>query len=212
MFHWASPTRKNAKRSLVCRQRTTLHVEALEGRDCPSAPQITAFAATVQTGNVVLLSGTIIDAHPTAALVCFGGAASGSVTPDASGHFQLQESLPQLGTVFATVKDPGGITSTTAQAAAIDIPPVIVNFRAINNGNNCWTFTGQVQDEDAAGLVVTLRGLPSLNNNNASATVQANGSFSYTITLQPGESGGVTAVCIDEWGQASNAAMAFVWS
>jgi hypothetical protein len=191
-----------------------LHLEPLEGRNCPSAPQITpqitAFAATVQTGHTVLLSGTIIDALPTAASVCFGGVATGSVTADASGHFQLQENLPHLGTVLATVKDPNGTTSNTAQATVTDAPPVIVNFQAINNGNNSWTFTGQVQDESPAGLVVTLSGIPALNN--VAVTVQANGFFSYTIRLAPGVSGSVTAVCIDEWGQASNVAPAYVWN
>lgn len=290
------PSRKKSKKSPARRQRTTLHVEALEGRDCPSAPQITAFAATVQTGHSVLLSGTIIDDHPTAAMVCFGGVATGFATPDTSGHFQLQENISQLGTVFATVNDPGGAMSNTAQAMVIDPgialslsvaqqgpnrivtltgqvscnspagrtvtlsgvvsgsvttaangaftysgpasalgqiqaavtddwgvtatssamlynnPPRIVNFQAINNGNNSWTFTGQVQDEYPAGLVVRLRGIPSLDNSNTRVTVQANGTFSYTITLQPGENGGVTADCIDWWGQTSNEATAFVWS
>ena len=292
---WSSPSRKKTKRSPIRRQRIALHVEALEGRDCPSAPQITAFAVTVQTGHMVLLSGTIIDDHPTAATVCFGGVAAGFATPDASGHFQLQENISQLGTVFATVKDPGGAMSNAAQAMVIDPgisltlsvaqgpnrtvtvtgrvscnspagltvtlsgvvsgsvtatangafthtgpasalgqiqaavtdvwgvtatssamlnnnPPRIVNFQAINNGNNSWTFTGQVQDEYAAGLVVTLRGIPSLDNSNACVTVQANGFFSYTITLQPGENGSVTADCSDWWGQASNESTAFVWS
>jgi hypothetical protein len=293
MFLWSSPIRKKSKRP-VRPQRAILHVEALERRDCPSAPQITAFAATIQSGNTVLLSGTIFDNSPTAALVCFGGVGTGSVTPDASGHFQLQENLSQLGTIFATVKDSSGSISSPAfstladpgisvnlsvapqgpnrmvtvtgqvscnspaglkvilsgvvagslitssngtftytgpasalgqiQAAVTDCwgitvtsstmlinnPPRIVNFQAINNGNNIWTFTGQVQDEYAAGLVVTLGGIPSLDN--VTVTVQANGTFSYTIMLQPGESGGVTAECIDWWGQASNEATAFVWS
>jgi len=295
MFLWSSPSRKKSKRP-VRPQRTILHVEALEGRDCPSAPQITAFAATVQSGNTVMLSGTIFDNSPTAALVCFGGAGAGSVTADASGHFQLQENLSQLGTIFATVKDPNGSISNAAfstladpgisvnlsgapqgpnrmvtvtgqvscnspaglkvnlsgvvsgsvvtnangtftytgqasapgqiQAAVTDCwgvtvtstatlinnPPRIVNFQAINNGNNTWTFTGQVQDEYAAGLVIRLGGIPSLDNSNVTVTVQANGTFSYTIMLQPGESGGVTAECTDWWGQTSNEATAFVWS
>jgi hypothetical protein len=89
-------------------------------------------------------------------------------------------------------------------------PPVILNFKAINNGNNLWTFTGQVQDAYATGLVVQLGGIPSLETSNASAIVQADGTFSLTISLQPGDQGGVTAECIDWWGQASNEATAFV--
>jgi hypothetical protein len=292
MFHWLSPNQQKTKRSLVRRPRTILQVEPLEGRDCPSAPQITSFAATVLSGHTVLLSGTIMDSSPTAAVVYFGGVATGTATPDASGHFQLQEDISQLGTAFATVKDPGCSLSNSAQAAVTDPgvslsvsvaqgpnhtvtvtgqvscnspagltvtlsgvvsgsvttngkgtfsytgtasalgqiqatvtdvwgvaaassttltnrAPTIVNFQAIDNGNNIWTFTGQVQGANVAGLVVRLGGIPSLDNN-ASATVQANGTFSYTIALQPGEMGGVTAECTDWWGQASNEANAFV--
>jgi hypothetical protein len=294
MFHWLCPNQKNPRRSLVNRPRTILQVEALERRDCLSAPQITSFAATVLSGHTVVLSGTVVESSPTPVVVYFGGVASGSATPDASGHFQVQENISQLGTAYATVTDSGG-SSVTAQATVSDpgislnlsvaqgpnhtvtvtgqvscnspsgltvtlsgivsgsvttnadgtftytttasalgqiqatvtdvwgvtaassttlsnSPPKIINFRAIYNGNNSWTFTGQVQDEYSAGLVVRLGGIPSLDNSNPSATVQANGTFSITITLQPGENGGVTADCLDWWGQASNEATAFVLS
>jgi hypothetical protein len=294
MVLWPSPSQKNSRRSLVRTQRAILQVEALETRDCPSAaPQIAFFTATAQSGHTILLSGTITDSSPTAAVVDFGGVASGSATPDASGHFQVLDTISQLGTATATVTDPGGSKSGTAQATVsdpgvsirvsvaqgpsrtvtvtgqvsgnspagltvtlsgvvagsvttnangtfiytgpasalgqiqatvtdvwgvtaasstmlTDTPPRIVSFEAINNGNNSWTFTGQVQDEYAAGLVVRLGGIPCLDNNNASATVQANGTFTYTVTLEPGENGGVTAECTDWWGQASNQATAFV--
>jgi hypothetical protein len=295
MIPWLSPGQTKTRRSLLRRQRAILQVEALEGRDCPSAsgPQITSFSATVESGHMVLLSGTVVDSSPTTAVVTFGGVGSGSVTPNASGYFQVQENIAQLGTVFATLTDPGSNTSSTAQATVNDpgvsltmsvapgpsrtatvtgqvccnspagltvtlsgvvsgsvtttangtftftgpasalgqvqatvtdvwgvaatssatltaSPPTIVNFQAINLGNNVWTFTGQVQDEYAAGLVVKLAGITSLDNNNATATVQADGTFSYTIALQPGESGSVTANCMDWWGQPSNQATALV--
>jgi hypothetical protein len=296
MFYWSGPTRKNSKKLPSVRQRTFLHMEPLEGRDCPSAspitPQITAFSVNVQTGNTVLLSGTITDSLPTAARVSFGGVASGLATPDASGHFQLQESLSRLGMISATVQDPNGSVSNTSQvmisdpgmslslsvaqgpnrtvtvtgqvssswptggltvtlsgvvagsvttsangtftytetASALgeiqakvtdawgvtvtssamlnDNPPTIVNFQAIDNGGDCWTLTGQVQGGDMAGGVVTLGGIPSLNN--VSVPVQADGSFFYTVTLQPGEHGEATAECIDDAGQASNVVTVFV--
>ncbi len=299
MVYWSSTFPPKTRTSPVNKQRAILQVEVLESRDCPAAlavaPQITSFTATVQSGHQVLLSGTIMDSSPTAAVVNFGGIATGSVTPDASGHFQVLENISQLGTVFAAVTDPGGSVSSTAQATVSDpgislnlsavqgpnrtvtitgqvscnspagltvtlsgivsgsvttntdgtftftgvasalgqiyatvtdiwgvsagsstaltnAPPTIVNFRAINNGNNTWTFTGQVQDEYAAGLVVRLRGIPSLDNNNVAVTVQANGTFSYTITLRPGEGGVVTADCTDWWGLTSSQASAYVLS
>jgi len=215
-------------------------VEALEGRDCPSAPQITALAAPVQTGNTVLLnttqttvtdpgislslsaaqgtnctvtvSGQVFGTSQAGGLtVTLSGVVSGSVTTNADGTFTYTGAASALGQIKAAVTDDWGVTVNSSTMLS-DNPPTIVNFQAINNGNNSWTFMGQVQGEDVAGLVVTLRGLASLNNNNVSATVQADGSFSYTITLAPGENGCVTAECIDWWGQASNEATAYVWS
>jgi len=296
MIHWSSSSQIKTKKSPVRSQRAVLHVEALETRDCPSAPsvpQITSFLATVESGHTVVLSGTVMDSSPTATVVSFGGLATGSVTPDASGRFQVQENISQLGTVSATATDTGGRTSNTAQATVsdpgvslsvlvaqgpgrtvtvtgqvsanspagltvtlsgvvsgsvittsngtfswtgtasglgqiqatvtdvwgvtasssttlTDNPPKIVNFQAINNGKNSWTFTGQVQYAYAAGLVVTLGGIPSLVNANASATVQANGTFTLNIMLQPGEIGSATAECTDAWGQASTVATTYV--
>ncbi len=295
MAFWSSSTPRTTNRSPVRKQRAVLQLEVLEGRDCPSGAQITSFSANVQSGHQVLLSGTILDSAPGAAVINFGGTASGSVVPDLSGHFQVLENISQLGAVFATATDPDGSVSNTARAVLTDpgisltlsatqganrtvtvtgqvscpspagltvafsgivsgtvttssngtftfvapasalgqiqatvtdvwgvsataattlcnTPPTIINFRAINNGYNCWTFTGQVQDEYAAGLVVRLSGIPTLNGSNAVATVQANGTFSYTIMLSPGEGGSVTASCIDWWGQASNQATTFVLS
>jgi hypothetical protein len=156
------------------------------------------------------VSGQVSGPSPTGGLtVTLSGIVSGSVTTCADGTFTYTGPASGLGQIQAAVTDDAGNTATSS-INLVASPPTIVNFRAIYNGNNSWTFTGQVQGAYGAGMVVTLAGIPSLDSNNASATVQANGSFSYTITLQPGESGGVTAQCLDWWGQASNEATAYV--
>jgi hypothetical protein len=237
MFRWLSPTPKKTKRSLSVRpRRITLHLEALETRDCPSTSPLDALDATgapVLPGaaqaaaaapglslslsaapgpGIAFVAGQVSGGSASGGLtVTLSGVVSASVTTQADGTFTYTGPASGLGQIQASVTDNNGNTataSTTLSAA----PPTIVNFVAINNGNNNWTFTGQVQGPYVQGLTVALAGIPSLNNNNASATVQANGGFSYTITLQPGESGGVTADCTDWWGQASNEATAYVSS
>jgi hypothetical protein len=212
-----------------------LHLESLEARDCPSAdplvaPIATGDAASSDTALVLVanpglslnlsvvpgprgtatVSGQVSGSSQTGGLtVILVGVVSGSVTTGADGTFTYTGRASGPGSIKAFVTDDAGdmVTSSTNLTAN---PPTVVNFQAINNGNNNWTFTGQVQGPNATGLVVMLAGIPSLDGNNASATVQPNGSFSYTVTLRPGESGGVTADCLDWWGQGSNEATAYV--
>jgi hypothetical protein len=212
-----------------------LHLEALEVRECPSDLTLVApvqppdgilsdSALVVSTNSAISLrlsvvpapmgmvtvSGQVAGATATGGrTVTLSGAVSGSVTTCADGTFRYTGPASGPGQIQAAVTDNAGNTAFSS-VNLIAGPPTIVNFRAINNGNNSWTFTGQVQSPSATGLVVTLAGIPSLDSNNASATVQANGSFSFTVTLRPGENGTVTAECLDWWGQASNEATAYV--
>jgi len=235
MFQWSRPTTKQTKPALsVRRRRITLHVEALEARDCPSAPPVVeplasldavrddttparvadpglslSLSAVPGPGGTATVSGQVFGASPVGGLtVTLSGVVSGSVTTNADGMFTYTGPASGPGQIQAAVTD-AEVKTATSSVTLIISPPTIVNFRAINNGNNNWTFTGQVQGPYAAGMVVTLAGIPSLGNN-VSATVQASGSFYYTVTLQPGECGGITANCIDVWGQAANEATAYV--
>jgi hypothetical protein len=133
-----------------------------------------------------------MDSSPTAAVVYFGGVATGSVTPDASGHFQLQENISQLGTAFATVKDPGGSMSNPAQATVSD-PGISISVSAAQGPNRTVTVTGQVSCNSPAGLTVTLSGVVS-----GSVTSSANGTFSYTGTASA--LGQIQATVADVWG------------
>jgi hypothetical protein len=173
-------------------------------------PGISIRVSVAQGPNrTVTVTGQVSCNSPAGLTVALSGVVSGSVTTGANGTFTYTGPTSGPGQVQAAVTDVWGVPAASS-ATLTNNAPTIVNFRAINNGNNIWTFTGQVKDEYAAGLVVRLAGTPTLDNNNASATVQTNGTFSYTIALKPGESGGVTAECFDWWGQASNEANAFV--
>jgi hypothetical protein len=93
--------------------------------------------------------------------------------------------------------------------AASSQGPVITNFQATHDSGNFWTFTGQVTDTGGvAGLIVTFGGLVSLQGK--TAAVNADGSFSLTIALQPRECGTATAQTTDYAGLTSNVATADV--
>ena len=157
------------------------------------------------------VTGRVSGNSPGGLTVTLSGVVSGSVSTNADGTYTYTGPASALGQIQATVTDAWGDTVSSSTTLA-NQPPAILNFKAVSNGNNSWTFTGQVQDEYATGLVVQLGGIPSLNNGSASVTVQPNGTFTYTISLKPGENCCVTAECSDWWGQASNEATAFVWS
>jgi hypothetical protein len=144
---------------------------------------------------------------PTNATLMLAGVVQTQVRTNGSGGFSWSGAASGLGWIYAYLN-----SQQEASVQVTDDPPTIVNFRAVNNGNRSWTFSGQVQDnEPVAGLVVELRGIPSLDNPPASPVVQTNGTFSYTLMLQPGEQGGVVAYTHDQWGQQSNEATAYVW-
>ncbi len=291
MFYWLRGYRKSSPRQGNRHgNRIRLALESLEARDCPAAPQIMTFNASVLQGHTVLLSGTVMDENPSSVSITFSGVASGSTTANAQGQFQLQTTASQLGSVYAQALDNEQLTSTSVQrtltcpaptltlnlaynsgksvtlsgqvtantnanltvtfsgqvtgttvtnssggysktadasalgtvsAYVVDVwgqqsstvqvtiasnAPSIVNFTATNNGGNVWTIEGQVQDESAPGLIVHLSSaIPALAS--VDVTVGNDGWFVYTVQLQPGDSGGVSAVTTDWWGLTSNTAV-----
>jgi hypothetical protein len=120
-------------------------------------------------------------------------------TPNASGDAAI--------TVRAT--DRGGLsvqTSFTVHVAAVNDPPVLLNFVGCMNGGDFWTFQGTVQDVDDAmqGRTVTFGGI--LEGYGVSATVQANGNFFLRQEFANMPTGIATAQTSDPHGLASNVA------
>jgi hypothetical protein len=193
------------------RRLARLELEALEARDCPTAPVITTMSFTELPQRVVRLSGTVADDHDvTAVTVNFTGVVNGSTTVNAAGGFVLQATASALGKVSATAYDPQQqLTSAPYALLITSSPPAITNFSAVENPDGTWTFSGCVTDAAPQGEVVNFGGLNSLRNK--TATVQnAMGYFTLTVTLQPGEQGTATAMTTDWWGQGSNLAQTLV--
>jgi hypothetical protein len=88
-------------------------------------------------------------------------------------------------------------------------PPVIVDFAVVRLDTGEYRFTGRVIDEAPGGLTVWFDGVPSAAGR--TATTNADGTFTLTLTLQSDGSdmGTVTAVTRDAAGLWSN--VAGVW-
>lgn len=153
--------------------------------------------------RTITASGTVSDLDPVGRTVTIGGVASGSLTTNSLGQYSLTTTASALGQVTASVTDAWGQTSYATPFTLTSDVPVIENFTAIHGAGNVWTFQGRVVDESAAGLTVYFGGLGSLMGQ--SVTVDTDGTFTFTRTLDPMMDLGHTATAIvtDWWGLES---------
>jgi hypothetical protein len=195
-------TRARRVPAAAVRPRLRLCVEQLEARECLSAPSITSFSIVATTGHNVQITGHVTDDNPASVQVNFGGIVSGSTMANASGDFSLATAASSLGAAYAVARDGQGLTSAQATAIlSVAAPTITVN--PYNEGE-FWTFSGHVTDgQNPQNLVVTLNGLRDVQGK--TATVDANGNYTITIELPPGETGTVTATVSDAWNQVSSA-------
>lgn len=159
--------------------------------------------------NQVTVTGQVLDEDAGPFTVTFTGKVTGSVITQLDGSFSYTGTATGVGTISATTKDALCQVSNAAQVTLTSNVPVILNFQAIDQQiNNFWTFRGQVMDEAAPGLTVTLGGLASLSGQ--TVTVDFDGWFSLTVQLQAGETGFASAIVTDWLNQTSSAVFAFV--
>jgi hypothetical protein len=151
----------------------------------------------------VIVSGRVTDAQAGGMTVTFSGAANGSVVTNADGTFTQTMTAESLGKITATTQDVWGLTSAAAQVTVANTAPKIT-LMASNVSGDVWTFSGRVTDNYAPGLVVTFSSSTMPDLNGKTAVVQADGTFSLTVTLRPGEQGWVDASVIDSWGKTGD--------
>jgi large repetitive protein len=168
-------------------------------------PSLSSLAIAYGAQRSVTVSGTLNDIDAASQTVHFGGVVSGSAVTDGSGHFSFTANASALGTINVGEMDLWGQASSPASVTVTSAAPVIQNFTAVNEALNIWIFTGNVVDESAAGLTITFGGCAALNGQ--TTTVQADGSFSFTIQLPAGTDCTVTAITTDWWGLMSNTAL-----
>lgn len=101
------------------------------------------------------------------------------------------------------------VLGLTGEALAND-PPVLTSFtaRKLEGPNNVWEFSGTVEDEFVEGCSVVIDGGPLFGPE--TVAVNPNGTFRFSIALEPDSSGWVIAVATDQMGLESNEKKEFV--
>lgn len=169
-----------------------------------NAPTV-VMTVVLGANRMVYVTGQVSDETPAGMTVTLSGPISATVTTAANGSFAYSGVASGLGTITATAADVWGLTGS-ASFAMTNIAPVIGNFQIVSGGiNGYWTVEGQVTDEFASGLIVHLTStITALNNINV--TVGSDGWFTYTVQLQEGTTGAISALTTDWWGVGSNTA------
>jgi hypothetical protein len=197
MFRWLKRAGRHPRTGR--KASPVLCVEALETRNCPTAPTL-SYTATILNGRNIQLSGTVSDPQPSSCLVTFGGVTTAMVYADTTGHFFTEATATSLGTISGLVTDGQNQTSDEVDQTLSCDPPVLT-LTPIYGPNNYVILSGRVSGDMAAGSTVSFTGAVS-----SSTTTDPTGSFSLVTTnWSPGS---VTAGTADVWAQKSNAASA----
>jgi hypothetical protein len=170
---------------------------------------VLTLAVTYNARRSVTLSGTLHDVNPGGRTVSLTGQVTAQAITSANGNFSVTQDAAGLGVVQASATSSNGLPLSTSVTLTSNAP-VIQGFWAGEGPGRIWTFSGRVVDESPEDLVVGFGGgsLPSLCGR--SATVNAGGTFSTSVQLQPGEEGLALASTIDWWGLASAEAQTLV--
>src|SRR5262249_47574074 len=158
----------------------------------PAAPVITSFNATVLSGHMVSLTGTVADENPAGVQVMFSGVATGSATANAAGQFSLTTPASTLGTINAQARDTQMLWSQSKSSTITSNAPALT-IRLTPGANHQVTVSGQVTDESPGGLPVAFGGVLA-----GSTTTNSTGAFCFTGTAS--NLGMITASTADVWG------------
>lgn len=143
-------------------RRRRLTLTRLETRDCPAAPVID-LAATNLGGDVVQITGTVLDENPDQCLINLGGVTAPIALVNPDGTFEIVTTLPGGGLVSAFAVDAEGMSSEHRAVPATNAPPSIVEFGVENQGGS-FVISGRVVDERPDQCTVELTSsIPALN-------------------------------------------------
>jgi hypothetical protein len=99
-------------------------------------------------------------------------------------------------------------TSTTTTTATV-APPQITAFDVEQVGPGRFLITGQVVADDPDCLLVSFDGAPGCIQGTSTLT-NSDGSFSMMLYTTPSDYGTITAQVVDQYGQESNIAYAYL--
>jgi hypothetical protein len=194
---------------------TRLGIERLEGRDCPSALQI-SFDYTHGANRTVNIEGSVSEdsndpgyhsrmggqQNLGGLTVTFSGAVTGETTTNDDGSFSVTLPAQTLGTFWGQTTDGCGNDSDYWTDDVTNSAPTIA-LSKIQSPTYGWYAVGNVSDEYAPGLTVTFTS-PISTVNGRTATVGSDGSFYIAFSLPSGTSGGgIYAQVTDWWGATS---------
>src|SRR5207248_2009572 len=110
-----------------------------------------------------------------------------------------------LGNISGSAKDCWGQVSNIVTVTATDSAPIVANLTASTSDSYTWTITGTVSGCDhPAGLTVVFSSTDIPSVNGKTAIVQADGTFSLSVVITPGQSGYIYAQTTSWWGLQSN--------
>ena len=152
----------------------------------PASNPVLTMTATYGLNQSVTLSGSVADAQAAGLTVDFSGAVNGSAITDSNGNFSYTTTAG-TGAFEAETTDSQGLTSNVvtlsvpspSQSGPPASAPAITSFQAVYVQAQTWTFSGQVTDQNPAGIQVAFGGLPSLSGE--TATTNSTGEFSVTL-------------------------------
>jgi hypothetical protein len=160
-------------------------------------------SVTYNTHRSVTITGQLTSTNPGGQRIDFAGVVNGWALTQADGSYSFPATASGVGSVTVSYANAMG-ASTTIQVTSD--APVVSGMDVVIGTGDVATFSGSVTDEEPEGLVVTITGYQI----NGTATVQADGTFSYSVQLPPAYSGSVSAVTTDWWGQMSNSDYTYV--
>jgi hypothetical protein len=153
--------------------------------------------------NTVTLSGSVTDIDADQLIVSLRGVARGVAATDETGEFSVTTTADGVGTVNVTTVNLWGLRERVS-VTVYSAPPQIINFEAVKAPGGIWTFSGFVEDEDPAGLVVYFSNLPGLEGK--SAVVGSDGRFCLTLRVDISQPGQLHADVIDWFKLAADTA------
>src|SRR5262249_53473496 len=131
-----------------------------------------------------------------------GDGVNTTATTDANGNFSIEVAVTQMGTLSATYA--AGMQKASARGGGNPPAPDNTNFTARQEPRGYWGIKGtDTGAPDPAGMVIHFGGLQALQNQTAG--VAADGTFDEVFQLN-GQTGCVTAMTTDWWGQVGGAA------
>jgi hypothetical protein len=173
----------------------------------PATPIVTLSTVSYgsQVNRTITVFGSVSAPFPATTTVTLGGVLSGTVIPNLDGTFQYTGNATGIGNVTAKATDIWSQTSDPATLYIAGVSPVISNLSVTRTSQGQWVISGTVTDNlgdnNAAGLAVSLGGC---GLSGATATVNANGTFTVIMNSMPAGSGIVTAVVNSNgWGFGS---------